>query len=71
MTMQPQTRVRRMRSPKHPRRHGRTADGTRQNYYAPDVIPSPAAPELILVTDDDGNLTGAYIAYLSKGEDTP
>jgi hypothetical protein len=76
--MRPQEKVRRMRPGGTPRRPGRSTDGTRQNYYSPDVItvspPAGTDPELVLVTDEDGNLTDAYIAYIEQNpypEDTP
>lgn len=43
--MQPQTRVRKMRSPKNPRRHGRSTDGIRQEYYDGDIRAAREAAE--------------------------
>lgn len=35
--MRPQVRVRKMRSPKNPRKHGRSTDGIRQVYHDPAI----------------------------------
>ena len=43
--MQPQKRVRKMRSPHNPRRHGRSADGIRETYYDPDLRAAREAAE--------------------------
>lgn len=65
--MQPLEKVRKMCQPgRHP---GRSTDGSRRGYYRPDVIKVSTAPELILVTDEDGDLTGAYIDYIKQEQE--